>query len=195
MACISNPVFTVGHSTRPLDEFLALLSESAIGCVVDVRRLPGSRRFPHYNADALAHALATRNIDYWHLEALCGRRTRRELEGAAPEGFWQNASFARYAAYARSSAFDKGLQELLDRASSQRCTLMCSEAVWWRCHRRIIADHLLARGVQVLHILGRGHISAATLTPGAIVRGTAVIYPPTAGGQPHAPHPERKENP
>ncbi|MGV8961353.1 MAG: DUF488 family protein [Stenotrophomonas sp.] len=177
MACLSTPIFTVGHSTRPLDEFLSLLAESNIGCVVDVRRLPGSRRCPQYNADALASTLEAQHIGYWHLAALCGRRTQRELDGAAPEAFWRNASFARYAAYARSAAFGQGLQALLERASSQRCVVMCSEAVWWRCHRRIIADHLLARGVTVFHILGKGQINAATLTTGAIVRGTEVIYP------------------
>lgn len=173
-------VFTIGHSSRPLHAFLDLLDESAIECVVDVRRLPGSRRFPHYDADALAASLAEKGIDYWHLEALCGRRSAGELDGAAPERFWTNASFARYAAYAHSAAFAHGLDALMDRARRQRCAVMCSEAVWWRCHRRIITDHLLARGCDVRHIMGAGKVVAATLTRGAQLHDGTVIYPPAA---------------
>ena len=177
MNCPPTPVFTIGHSTRPLSEFLALLGESKIDCVVDVRRLPGSRSFPQYNADALAASLAESGIDYWHLDELCGRRSMRELKGAAPETFWSNASFARYAAYARSDAFANGLQALMQRARRQRCVVMCSEAVWWRCHRRIITDHLLALSVSVCHIMGPGKVVAATLTRGAEIRDEEVVYP------------------
>lgn len=170
-------IFTIGHSSRQLAAFFALLDESKIECVVDVRRLPGSRSFPQYNADELAASLAARSIDYWHLDALCGRRSARELEGAAPEAFWSNASFARYAAYARSDAFAEGMRGLMQRAQRQRCVVMCSEAVWWRCHRRIISDHLLALGVSVCHIMGPGKVVAATLTRGAQVPNAKVIYP------------------
>ncbi len=173
-------VFTIGHSTRPIGQFLELLAESRIECVVDVRRLPGSRRFPQYNAEPLEENLATQDIDYWHLEALCGRRSKAELEGAIPDTFWRNASFGRYAAYARSTAFADGLEALLNRAHEQRCALMCAEAVWWRCHRRIIADHLLARGVCVFHIMGQGSVVAAELTRGALLDGDNVIYPVSA---------------
>ncbi|MFZ1837934.1 MAG: DUF488 domain-containing protein, partial [Dokdonella sp.] len=145
-------IFTIGHSTRALEEFLGLLAESRIECVVDVRRLPGSRRFPQYDADALAASLAVDGIDYCYLPALCGRRTIGDLDGRLPEAFWSNPSFACYAAYAHGEEFDEGLQVLLRRADTQRCAVMCSEAVWWRCHRRIISDHLLARGACVLHI-------------------------------------------
>ncbi len=170
-------IFTVGHSSRPLEEFLGLLSESHIECVVDVRRLPGSRNFPQYNADALCLSLSGQDIDYWYLPALCGRRTRAELGDAAPESFWTNASFGRYAAYARSETFAQGLGELVERARHQRCAVMCAEAVWWRCHRRIIADHLLAGGIEVCHIMGKGQITAATLTTGARLQHGEVIYP------------------
>jgi uncharacterized protein (DUF488 family) len=171
-------IHTIGHSTRPLDEFLGLLAESRIDCVVDVRRLPGSRAYPQYNADALAASLAGAGIDYWHLLSLCGRRSTGELEGVPAEGFWSNASFARYAAYARGDAFAQGLGELRERAHRQRCALMCSEAVWWRCHRRIISDHLLAAGDAVLHIMGPGKVEPASLTRGARVEGGEVVYPP-----------------
>ncbi|HSX65228.1 MAG TPA: DUF488 domain-containing protein [Pseudoxanthomonas sp.] len=171
-------IFTIGHSSRSLDEFMGLLSESQIECIVDVRRLPGSRRYPQYDVEALADTLKASGIEYWHLLALCGRRTKAELDGAPPEDFWTNASFARYAAYARGAAFRQGLDDLMDRAAAPvRCALMCSEAVWWRCHRRIIADHLLARGIVVHHILGAGQIQAAPLTAGARLSGSEVVYP------------------
>lgn len=170
-------VFTIGHSNRPLEEFLGLLEESCIECVVDVRRLPGSRACPQYDADALVRSLSERDIDYWYLPPLCGRRNRRDLDGLPPETFWTNASFARYAAYARSDAFTEGLQALLMRAREQRCVLMCSEAVWWRCHRRIISDHLLALGVPVRHIMGPGKVDAASLTRGALIENGEVVYP------------------
>ena len=174
----ASPVFTIGHSNRPLEEFLGLLGESRIECVVDVRRLPGSRSFPQYDADALTLSLAEHGIDYWYLPPLCGRRSKRELDGIPPEDFWTNASFARYAAYAHSAAFAEGLQALLLRARVQRCAVMCSEAVWWRCHRRIITDHLLALGVSVFHIMGPGKVDEATLTRGARISDGEVIYPP-----------------
>ncbi|MEP6882997.1 MAG: DUF488 domain-containing protein, partial [Dokdonella sp.] len=136
MSRVPTCIFTIGHSTRPIGQFLELLAESRIECVVDVRRLPGSRRFPQYDAEPLEKSLASQDIDYWHLEALCGRRSKAELEGAIADAFWRNASFGRYAAYARSTAFAEGLEALLNRAHEQRCALMCAEAVWWRCHRR-----------------------------------------------------------
>ena len=173
----TSPIFTIGHSNRSLEEFLGLLAESRIECVVDVRRLPGSRRYPQFDADALARSLADHEIDYLYLPPLCGRRSKRELEGAAPESFWTNASFARYAAYARSEAFENGLHELLVRARTQRCVVMCSEAVWWRCHRRIIADHLLVLGVPVCHIMAKDKVDEASLTQGARVVKGEVIYP------------------
>lgn len=177
MDCPSSPIFTIGHSSRPLDAFLSLLNESNIECVVDVRRLPASRSFPHYNADALAASLSEHEIGYWHLETLCGRRSKRELHGAEPEDFWSNASFARYAAYARGEGFADGLRGVMQRALRQRCVVMCSEAVWWRCHRRIITDHLLATGVAVFHIMAAGKVVPATLTRRAYIDDGQVVYP------------------
>lgn len=177
MTDVAQPVFTIGHSSRPLEAFLSLLEDSQIRCVVDVRRLPGSRAFPQYNADALAASLSECGIDYWHLSALCGRRTKRELGEAPPETFWTNASFARYAAYARGAAFAQGLDALIARAREHRCAVMCSEAVWWRCHRRIITDHLLAQGHAVCHIMGPNTVDPASLTRGAHITEGEVIYP------------------
>ncbi len=181
-------IFTIGHSNRPLEEFLALLTGSQIGCVVDVRRLPGSRRFPQYDADALARSLAEQGIDYWYLPSLCGRRSKRELDGVAPETFWTNASFARYAAYARGEAFAQGLRELLQRSRRQQCAVMCSEAVWWRCHRRIITDHLLALGIPVCHIMAVGKVDPASLTQGARIKDGQVVYPRSDQESTHVPN-------
>lgn len=170
-------VHTVGHSNRSLDEFLALLAASDIKCVVDVRRLPGSRAFPWFDAERLVPALAAAGIDYWHPEGFRGRKTRADLEGALPETFWSNASFARFAAHTRGEAFQRDLVALMARSRGERCALMCSEAVWWRCHRRIIADHLLARGCEVRHILGPGQVAVATPTRGARLADGTVHYP------------------
>jgi len=174
------PIFTIGHSSRPLAVFLDLLAASDIACVVDVRRLPGSRAFPQYDADALRDALAAVDIDYAHMTGLGGRRGRTLPADDTRNAMWRNASFRRYADYALTEPFADALAELESRAARERCTLMCAEAVWWRCHRRIIADHLLAHGHEVFHIMGPGKVVPATLTPGARVNGETVTYPPTA---------------
>ena len=163
------PIFTIGHSTRSYAEFLTLLQSYGVQCVVDVRKLAGSRRYPHFNAEALTSALAGDGIAYVHVAALGGRRGRTLAPGApSPNGFWSNDSFRRYADYAlASSDFAAGLAQLLALASTQRCAVMCAEAVWWRCHRRIIADYLLLHGRVVQHIMSSGRTDAAQLTPGA----------------------------
>ena len=163
------PIFTIGHSTRSHAEFLALLQDHGVQCVVDVRKLTGSRRYPHFNADTLTSALAADGIAYVHIAALGGLRGRTLAKGEpSPNGFWTNDSFRRYADYAlASSDFAHGLQQLLTLASTQRCAVMCAEAVWWRCHRRIIADYLLLHGRVVQHILNAGRAEVAQLTPGA----------------------------
>ena len=145
-----------------------------------MRRLPGSRAYPQYNADALADSLAGENIDYRQLGALDGRRSAGEVKGLPGSDFWRNASFARYAAWTHSEAFQKDFETLLDLARATRCVLMCSEAVWWRCHRRIIADLLLARGIPVKHIMAPGKVVAAELTRGACVADNRVVYPQKA---------------
>jgi uncharacterized protein (DUF488 family) len=170
-------IYTIGHSTRSLEGFLDLLAASAIECVVDVRRFPGSRAYPHFNAEPLSAALARAGIDYWHAVVLGGRRRAGEVIDNSARSFWTNASFARYASHARTAAFREALSTLQERAASQRCALMCAEAVWWRCHRRIIADHLIARGCPVLHIMGPGNVVAAEVTAGARIVDGDVVYP------------------
>ena len=170
-------IHTIGHSTRPLDEFISLLQASSIECVVDVRRLPGSRAYPQYNSDALQKSLADVGIEYWHLTAIAGRRRAKEVQASAESTFWTNSSFRRYAAYAHTQEFHAGLQALEQRAQQQACAVMCAEAVWWRCHRRIISDYLLADGFRVLHIMGAGKVDTATLTKGACIIDGRPVYP------------------
>lgn len=161
---MSNPFFTIGHSTRPIDEFAALLTTEEVKLVVDVRTVPRSRTNPQFNRDGLATSLAAHGIAYEHLAALGGLRGKQP--GVPPEvnAFWENASFHNYADYALSEEFRSGLERLRALGHATRATVMCAEAVWWRCHRRIIADHLIAAGEAVFHILGPGHVEQARLT-------------------------------
>lgn len=176
-AAMAQPVFTIGHSTHPIEAFLALLRESRVACLVDVRRLPGSRAFPQYDADALRASLAAAGIDYWYLAELGGRRGGSRRFPDARNALWRNASFRHYADYAMGTEFRDGLRQLERRAADTRCAVMCAEAVWWRCHRRIIADHLLADGFEVWHIMAPGKVVAATPTPGAVFTRAGVSYP------------------
>lgn len=171
--------FTIGHSNRSLDEFIGLLAESRIERVVDVRAFPRSRTNPQFNIDTLPAALAAHGVDYEHLTTLGGRRGR-STEQVAPEvnGHWSHKSFHNYADYALSPEFRQGLEHLLAEGARQRCAVMCSEAVWWRCHRRIISDYLLARGETVLHIMAPGRIDPAKPNDGAEAHADGTItYP------------------
>jgi len=175
-------IVTVGHSTHPFDEFAALLSGAEVSALVDVRRLPGSNRYPWFNEDALAATLPGKGIVYRRIEQLGGRRNVQRDVPDQVNALWRNRSFHNYADYAMGEEFAAGLSDLLamEEAAAGRVAVMCSEAVWWRCHRRIIADHLLARGVAVGHLMPDGRISEAALTPGAVATGGAVEYPPRA---------------
>jgi uncharacterized protein (DUF488 family) len=155
--------FTIGHSTHSFEVFLELLQASAITCVVDVRRLPGSRKFPQYNGPTLASLLTAHGIRYLHLAGLGGRRLKPI--GKSHNAFWQNGSFRNYADYAWTAPFQFALETLTQRGEVQTCAIMCAEALWWRCHRRIIADYLLADGHEVFHIEGPTRVAAAVMTP------------------------------
>ncbi len=144
-------VWTIGHSARPLEGFLGLLSENRIEAVVDVRSHPGSRHCPQYGKVALGEALAEHQLGYHWLEALGGRR---RTHADSPNVAWRNASFRGYADYMQTAAFGKGLEVLIALSRKRRTAVMCAEAVWWRCHRSMIADALKARGARVLHIMG-----------------------------------------
>jgi uncharacterized protein (DUF488 family) len=175
---MAEPFFTIGHSTRSIPEFAELLRESAVERIVDVRSMPRSRTNPQFNGPSLAEALATRQIGYEHIAELGGLRGKQHLGEPSPNGLWRVRSFRNYADYALTAPFAAGFARLRRDGARQRCAIMCAETLWWRCHRRIIADYLLAAGAQVWHILGSSQIDAAKLTPGAVVRADmTVVYP------------------
>jgi uncharacterized protein (DUF488 family) len=163
-------LFTVGHSTRPLAEFLALLEAHGIARVVDVRRFPGSRRHPHFGRERLAAALAERGIDYAHEEELGGRRGGGTREGSAsPNRAWRNEQFRAYADHMAAPSFQGALARVLASARAVRTAVMCAEAVPWRCHRQLIADAAVARGWRVLHVLDDDEPRPHALNPAARV--------------------------
>lgn len=176
-------VHTIGHSTRTAAELVALLREDGIDLVADIRRFPRSRTNPQFNAEALGPALRKERIGYRHLAALGGRRSAAGAKEPSHNTLWREAAFRAYSDYAETDEFRAGLDALLALARERSVAIMCAEAVWWRCHRRIVADYLLARGVEVRHILGPGKIEPAKLTPGAVVEaGGRVSYrDPEAG--------------
>ena len=167
-------VFTIGHSTHDLDELVALLRKHGVDCIADVRAYPGSRRLPHFNREALAVELPQHGIAYEHLPALGGRR---RPQPGSPNTGWENASFQAYADHLESAEFAEGLAELRGLAEARPTAIMCAEAVWWRCHRRLISDALLVRGHRVLHIVTDGGLSEHRLTDFAQVEGERLVYP------------------
>jgi uncharacterized protein (DUF488 family) len=172
------PFFTVGHSNRSRETFVELLREAEISLTADIRTVPRSRANPQFNEDVLPDTLAAVSIGYEHMAALGGLRGK--ARGISPDvnGLWTNESFHNYADYALSAEFRTGLDRLVEQGRARRCTVMCSEAVWWRCHRRIVADHLIARGETVFHIMAPGRLEPARLTAGAVIESDgAVVYP------------------
>jgi uncharacterized protein (DUF488 family) len=175
-------IYTIGHSTRSADEVIALLREAGVDLLVDVRTVPRSRFNPQFNLDVFPETLAVAGIGYRHFAALGGLRHRPKGAPPSPNGLWQSEAFQAYADYALTPSFQAALGELRALADEHKPAVMCAEAVWWRCHRRIVADYLLAAGESVEHIMGEGKIEPASLTPGASPRpdGT-IIYPPAQG--------------
>ena len=171
------PIFTIGHSTRSIPEFVDLMRAGPADLVVDIRTVPKSRRNPQYNEDVLAAELAPYQLGYRRIAGLGGLRGKSRDVPRQVNGFWENQSFHNYADYALSEEFAAALDELLALASDRRCAIMCAEAVWWRCHRRIISDYLLERGRAVLHLMGNERIEPARLTPGAKAEGRKIVYP------------------
>jgi uncharacterized protein (DUF488 family) len=143
------------------------LHQAGVELLVDVRSVPRSRTNPQFNADALPQALAEAGIEYRHIRALGGLRHRLKHAPPSPNVLWRSDPFRNYADYAMTGPFRNGLAELRELAEVQVCAIMCAEAVWWRCHRRIVSDYLLTGGVEVEHIMGPGKIEPARLTPGA----------------------------
>lgn len=172
-----NPIHTVGHSTRSADAFVVLLRESGIDLLVDVRRYPGSRRHPWFNREALEATLAEAGIDYRHEKRLGGRRGKPRHD--SPNGGWRNAGFQAYADHMDSDEAGVALARILEDAREHRPAIMCAEIVPWRCHRRILSDHLVAAGVRVVHILEPGSVEDHELDALARIRSDGrVIYPP-----------------
>jgi uncharacterized protein (DUF488 family) len=173
------PFFTIGHSNRSSADFIDLLRESRIELVADVRTFRMSRANPQFNEAALAQSLAEAQIGYVAMPALGGRRGRDKTVPDDVNGLWEHRSFHNYADYALSDEFRAGLEDLVALGRERRTAFMCSEAVWWRCHRRLITDWLLARGETVLNIMAPGSVTEATPTPGSVVGPDGTVTYPT----------------
>jgi uncharacterized protein (DUF488 family) len=168
--------FSVGHSTHALEAFVGLLRGAGVRVVADVRRFPGSRRHPQFAREALAAGLRAAGIEYAHLDALGGRRSVR---AGSPNGGWDEPGFQGYADHMATAEFAAGIAALEALAAAQSTAVMCAEAVWWRCHRRLVADALVARGWVVEHIGPDGRRSAHELTPFAVACADGTLtYPP-----------------
>jgi len=167
-------VYTIGHSTRTLDEFIALLRAHSVAQLADVRTIPKSRRHPHFAADALSLSLAGAGIGYRHARELGG--LRKPAAGSRNMA-WRHQGFRGYADYMETAAFEGALDALVDWSRRARTTVMCAEAPWWRCHRQLIADALVARGLEVRHIMSARESAEHTLTEFARVDATRVTYP------------------
>ena len=156
-------LFTIGHSTRSAEEFVALLKAHGVETLVDVRAFPGSRRNPQFGKDALQQTLGAAGIGYIHMVSLGGRRSLPK--GVKPDSRWRNPSFAAYAHYAATEPFRNALHELETLAGRESVAVMCAEALWWQCHRQIIAEELVKDGFAVTHIMSPGHDRAAKREP------------------------------
>lgn len=177
------PFYTIGHSTRSIDEFVSLLRSAGATFVADVRTVPRSRTNPQYNREVFPQTLAAYEIGYEHIASLGGLRGRSRDVSTDVNGFWQNSSFHNYADYALGEDFRSGLQGLRDLGRARCTAIMCAESLWWRCHRRIIADYLIVEGETVFHILGTGHIEAAKQTSAARIGPRGVLTYPTDEGK------------
>ena len=167
-------VYTIGHSTRPIDKFIALLQAHGVTQLADVRTIPKSRRHPHFAQEALSLSLPAAGIAYRHLPGLGGLR---KPSPDSPNGGWRHAGFRGYADYVQTPAFDASLNELMDWSGWAPTAVMCAEAVWWRCHRQLIADALMAHGIGVRHIMSDKAAAAHALTSFARLNDQSVTYP------------------
>jgi uncharacterized protein (DUF488 family) len=166
-------IFSIGHSTRGIEEFVALLCSAGVQRLADIRTVPRSRRNPQFNREALPGSLGAAGIDYRHFPELGGlRHPRPDSRNTA----WQNDSFRGYADYMATTAFVEALGALTEWAASAPTAMMCAEAVWWRCHRRLVADALIVRGIEVRHIVGNAAPAVHELTRFARVEGESLIY-------------------
>ena len=171
------PVYTIGHSTRSIAEFVELLRQGQVDLVVDIRSNPRSRTNPQFNLGTLPEVLSAWQIGHQRIAELGGRRTKSKVVPPEVNGFWINQSFHNYADYALSDEFRTGLSQLTELSRERRCAIMCSEAVWWRCHRRFVADYLLRGGRDVFHLLRTARADVATMNPAARAEGASLVYP------------------
>ncbi len=171
----ASAIFTVGHSTLPIGDFIALLKAYGIQCLADIRTVPRSRHNPQFNSDSLAASLGEQKIAYVALRALGGLRHPRK---DSPNGGWRNESFRGYADYMQTDEFTRGLEELIAHSRRQRTVMMCAEAVPWRCHRSLVGDALLVRDIPAVEILSADNWRYHKLTPFAHVEGRSITYPP-----------------
>jgi uncharacterized protein (DUF488 family) len=178
---MNHPFFTIGHSTRSVGEFVDLLRPQEIKLVVDVRTIPRSRTNHQYNSEVFAKTLAEFQINYVHIATLGGLRGGTREVAPEVNAFWENRSFHNYADYAMGKEFQSGLARLREMGHANVSVIMCAEAVWWRCHRRIIADYLIAASETVFHILGPNRIERARITEGVQFEVTGSLTYPLRG--------------
>jgi uncharacterized protein (DUF488 family) len=171
-------IYTIGHSTHPIESFINLLTEHEIALLIDLRSYPSSRRWPHFNQAELQPSLERAKIAYRWFKSLGGRRHSKRTD--SPHGAWEHAAFRSYADYTETPEFEAGLKDLMDAALAARTAIMCSEGLWWRCHRRIIADYLTVGGWDVRHIMPDGKIATHVLAEFATVFDNRIVYD---GGQ------------
>lgn len=184
-------LYTIGHSTRSLGELVGVLQAFGVTRLVDIRSISRSRRNPQFNQDVLPAALEGAGIAYVHLAALGGLRPRNRRVKESVNAGWERRAFHNYADYAGTAPFREGLRELLAMAARETCAIMCAEAVWWRCHRRIVTDHVLARGVPVVHLFTETKGEPASLTPFAVTGPRGRVCYPAPGGEAAALSPSR----
>ena len=173
-------IYSIGHSNRSFDEFVLLLKEFDICVVADIRRYPGSQRFPHFNRKELCELLDAKGIGYVWLEALGGRRHNGTNDSSQNTGL-KSQGFRNYADHMATDEFHAAVEKLLSTAAMSRPAVMCAEKLYWKCHRRFLSDYLVGQGAEVLHIIEEGKVSAHKMTPGAVITATAGVIYPLAG--------------
>lgn len=176
MEAFLHTIYTIGHGTRSAEQLIALLKQNHIDLLIDVRSFPRSRRNPQFNAEVFSQTLKDVGIQYMRIENLGGYRRKRDVPKEI-NGFWRHPSFHNYADYALSESFDEGLSELIKLSKQHHICYMCSETVWWRCHRRIITDYLLMHHIHVEHIMSETSVTKAKMTDGAEIVGHKIHYP------------------
>ncbi len=174
--------YTIGHSNRPIGEFIAMLQQVDVTLLIDVRTIPKSRFNPQFNENALIRSLQDVGISYKRIPELGGLRHRSKDAGPSPNGYWENENFRNYADYTATAEFRAGLAELRELGAANVCAIMCAEAVWWRCHRQIIADYLIAAGETVIHIMGEGKLEPAHINEAAAVGADGLVTYPAKQG-------------